>query len=162
MALTANGTARTLESFEDVEAEFRAIRVERADVDGEIVQAIGKLAAEVSGVRREVGDVRRAIVEGFVPARATDDTGSHDLRETYHQLKSLASDPANPLTPGDVRAIVGRVTEEMRLRAEVTTWRRIKAFPAWAARKALEKGLEWAIVAGLVATATYLWTLLHR
>ena len=63
---------------------------------------------------------------------------------------------------GDVRNIVADVTEEMRLRAEVGTWRKIKAFPVWALRKTLEKGLEWAIVAGLVATATYLWTLLHR
>jgi hypothetical protein len=160
--MTTNGTARTLESFEDVEAEFRAIRVEMANVDGEIVQAIGKLAAEVSGVRREVGEVKRAIVEGGFQSRATEDTGSHDLRETYHRLKALADDPVNPLRPGDVRNIVADVTEEMRLRSEVGTWRKIKAFPMWAARKALEKGLEWAIVAGLVATATYLWTLLHR
>ena len=160
--MTTNGGTRTLSSFEDVEEEFVEVRRERANDFGELMACVGGLTAEVSGVRREVGEVKRAIVDGFVPARATDDTGSHDLRETYHQLKSLASDPANPLTPGDVRAIVGRVTEEMRLRAEVGTWRKIKAFPRWAAKKALEKGLEWAIVAGLAATAAELWRLLHQ
>jgi hypothetical protein len=153
-----------LESFDDVEAEFRAVRVERANDVGAIMQSIGGLAAEVAGVRREVSDVHRAIIEGIVPvpARSTDDTGSHDLRETYAQLKSLAADPANPLGVRDVRAIVERVTEEMRIRAEVGTWRKIKAFPAWAARKAAGKALEWAVVAALAATAAELWRLLHH
>ena len=158
-----------LDSFDDVEEEFEAVRgeihavrVSRANDVGELLEKIGALAREVSGARTEIREVKRAIVDGFVPARATDDTGSHNLRETYHKLQILADDPDSPLDRAGVKHIVEDVTELMNLRAEVGSWRRIKAFPAWAARKALEKGLEWAIVAGLVATVTYLWTLLHR
>ena len=160
--MSLNGATR-LTTFEEVEDEFRAVRVEHADFGGEIMQAIGKLTGEVARVHTEVGEVKRVMVEsGAQFHHATDDTGSHDLRATYHAISALAKDPTNPLRPDDVRNIVADVTEEMRLRAEVGTWRKIKAFPVWALRKTLEKGLEWAIVAGLVATATYLWSLLHH
>ncbi|MHB8331499.1 MAG: hypothetical protein ACYDDA_04945 [Acidiferrobacteraceae bacterium] len=155
-----NGSGH-LESFEDVENEFRAVRVERANDVGAIMQAIGRLAAEVSGLRKADDELRRVLIEGGFPHR-TDDTGSHDLRETYAQLKALASDPSSPFGPNDLRTAVERVTEEMRLRAEVGTWRKIKAFPSWAARKAAAKALEWAVIAALAAGAAELWRLLHH
>ena len=158
-----NGADRHLESFEEVEAEFASVRLERANDMGELKADIGGLTAEVSGVRREVGELRRVLVEGGVQfVHRTDDTGSHDLRETYARLKASATDPDNPLRPGDVRAIVNEATELMQLRAEVGLWRKIKAFPRWAARKAAERAIEWAIVAALAATAAELWRLLHR
>jgi hypothetical protein len=160
--MTLNGGPH-LSSFEEVEDEFRAVRAERANGHLELLEAIGKLTGEVSGARGEVSEVRRVMVESGAQFRyATDDTGSHDLRATYHAISALAKDPTNPLRPGDVRNIVADVTEEMRLRAEVGTWRRIKAFPAWAARKALEKGIEWAVLVALGAVAAELWRLLHR
>lgn len=123
-----NGGPRHLESFEDVEAEFRTVRVERADAFGELKSDIGGLTAEVSGVRREVGELRRVLVEGGVQfVHRTDDTGSHDLRATYAKLKAVAADPASSLKPADVRKIVRDFTEEMSLRADARPWRWLKA-----------------------------------
>ena len=162
MPLNGDGPRRSLESFEDVDHEFRNVRRERANDVGEVMQALGGLTTEVAGVRREVGDVKRVMIEGGTFRHATDDTGSHELRETYRLIKAQAEDPSSPLRPGDVRTIVEDVTETMRLRAEVGTWRKIKAFPRWALRKAAEKALEWIIVATLAATAAELYHLLHR
>ena len=138
-----NGADRHLESFEDVEGEIREVRMERADGEGRVMVAIGGLTAEVSEVRREVGDIRRVMVEGGAQFHhATDDTGSHDLRETYARLKKAEADPGSPLKPGDVRKIVREVTEEMELRADAGSWRAIKA----QIRKYALKGL-WLLLA---------------
>ena len=137
-----NGTDH-LESFEDVEAEFR-VRDERdANRQVDVLESIGALMREVSEVRRETGDIRRVMVEGGAQFHhATDDTGSHDLRETYAKLKKAGSDPSSPLKPGDVRKIVREVTEEMELRADAGSWRAIKA----QIRKYALKGL-WLLLA---------------
>jgi hypothetical protein len=116
-----------LESFEDVEAEFREVRVERADGEGRVMSAIGGLTAEVAAVRREVTEVKLALINGGVPVvRSTDDTGSHDLRQTYAKLKASAENPDSPLKPNDVRKIVKDITDEMSLKADAGTWRAIK------------------------------------
>ena len=158
--MSANGRDLAIESWADVEHEFHRRDEARANDQMAMMGAIGGLTAEMSGMRREMSEMRRIIIEGAVP-RATDDTGSHYLRETYRALKVKSEDPASPLGTRDVRNIVEDVTAEMRLRAEVGTWRRIKAFPGWAARKAVEKAVEWAIVAALAASAAELWHILH-
>ena len=141
--MSVNGQAH-LSTFEEVEDEFRAVRVEHANSLGEVMAAIGGLTAETSAVRREVAEVRRVLVEGGLPLHhATDDTGSHMLRETYGQLKALAADPASAMRPRDVRRIVEDVTAEMRLAADAGTWRWIKA----QIRKQAAK-LVWLALAG--------------
>lgn len=125
--MTINGTGR-LQSFDDVEQEFR-VRDERdANRQVDVLESIGALMREVSEVRREVGEVKSALIAGGVPVvRSTDDTGSHMLRETYAKLKASAANPDSPLKPSDVRKIVKDVNDEMDLQADAGTWRAIKA-----------------------------------
>lgn len=138
--MVANGNARPLDSFEDVEEEFIAVRRERADDQLEVMGAIGQLTREVSGVRREVDEVRRAIVErSFPPPRhraSVDDTGSHNLVEAWQTVKHAAEDPRHPMTSDRARALVEETVERLRASAELSTWRRIKALLPWAGREA--------------------------
>jgi hypothetical protein len=160
--MSANGHA--VESFEDVERELRLIKTEYAEGIGEVLVAVGRLTAEVSNLHVSHGDLRRAIIErgSLPPPRPAMDTGSYSLVEAWGALKEAASDKRHPLSSDRARAIAEKAVNDLRAAAELSTWRRIKAMPGWAAQKAFEKAIEWTIPLVLGGIAVEVWRLLHR
>lgn len=154
-----------LSSFADVDSALRLIQQDLADGLHEVLTAIGRLTAEVSSLQRSHDEMRRLFIEQshILPAvRAPYDTGSFNLVEAWGELKSAAKDKRNPMTSERARAIVQETVERMRVASEASTWRQVRAFPAWAARKAAERAIEWLIPLSLGALAVELWRLLHN
>jgi hypothetical protein len=134
------------------------------EAEGATATALGQVAVELANLRRTDDELRRVIIErgSIPPVRPAMDTGSYALVEAYGALKEAAADARHPMTSDRVRAIAANVRDEMRAATELTTWRRIKAMPAWAARKAAEKAIEWLIPLILGGVAVEVWRLLHK
>ena len=161
--MTANGHA--VESFADVDRELRLVRTEAADGIGEVMAAVGSLTSEVAKLARGQDELRKAIIERSSwppPMRPAMDTGSYDLVEAWASLKNAASDKQHPLSLDRARAIAKKAIEDMQAASELSTWRRIKAMPGWAARVATKKVIEWMIPLILGGVAMELWRLLHK
>jgi hypothetical protein len=124
--------------------------------------ALGAVAVELANLRRSDDELRRAIVGSLPPTRVPMDTGSFIVVDAYTKLREAAADKNNPMSSDRVRAIAEKVSADMRAAAELSTWRRIKAMPGWAARKAAEKAIEWMIPLILGGIAVEVWRYLHR
>jgi hypothetical protein len=158
--MTANGAAPHLLSFDDVEDEFRAVRIEHANALGEIMQAIGSLGAEVSHLRRADDELRRVIVERshmpqLPPMRAELPSGVDMLVEAAVALKAAGDDERRPVTSDRVRAMFASEAKRMRLEASASRWDRFVGLLPAMGREAL-KVLVTLSLTGAVAELVHL------
>lgn len=160
-----NGNGRAINSFSDVEDEFRKRDVQRADDYGETMQAIGQLAGEVGNLTKAQDELRRVIIERLPPTigpmppmRRELPSGVHDLAEAAMALRQAGHDRGNPMTSDRARAIIDARVEELRILASASRWDRFVGLLPYIGRETLK------VATGAIVTATlaYVWYLLHK
>ena len=157
-----NGDGHAIASFEDVEDALRDAKTRHAEFAIEVSGCFGKIARDLSTLTRGQDEIRRLLIEGHPdgPMRDAMDTGSFVVA-TINRAKAAAADPASPLRPSDVQAIVARHVRELELVASATRWDRFVALFPYLGRESLKVLVTLAV--GVAAVyAWHLITAIHR